>query len=473
MFDSYVRDHASWTPRATAVFLPARQVSYAEFNADIDRFGAGLAALGVGAQSGVVSVGVIDPYLQYLATAALSRLGVPSAPANDEGADLSLADEDRPHAGGPPLVALSRDWMRATLAAEPYPLPNLLRDPLALGRVMLSSGTTRAPRRVGLTWRRLELGNHATLHEYCAGKHGTWIPLVGIDSMMGLALCMGAWSVGASAANAIPMGDLPHWLETLPPGVISLTPTHLRLLLATLPEGFRPRPQWRIICGGSILPLAVAREARLALTPDIRLLYGATECGTLALGHAAGLEDAPGQVGITPTGGIVQIVDEQGQPAPEGQSGEIRNRGPRMVQGYLGDPEATAERFRDGWFYTGDVGRRLPDGRLVLEGRADDRMNLGGVKVMPAVLEEAALDCPGVRDATAFAVPGPEGFDHCWLAISAQPGFDRDSLTLHLAGYPHLPAHRFAWTDEIPRNAMGKADRAKLREAVLAATRAS
>jgi long-chain acyl-CoA synthetase len=472
MFDSYIRDHASWTPRATAVFLPGRQVSYAEFNADIDRFGAGLADRGISRASGVVSVAVADPYLQYLATAALSRLDVCSAPASDDRADLRLTDHAAPGAEGPPSLPLTRDWIAATLAAEPRPLPNLLRDPLALGRVMLSSGTTRVPRRVGLTWRRLEIGNHTTLHTYCSGKLGTWIPLVGIDSMMGLSLVMGAWSVGAAAANAIPMVDMAHWLETLPPGMLALTPMHLRQLLAVLPPGFRPRPQWRIICGGSLLPPAIAREARLTLTPDIRLIYGSTESGTAALGHAAGLEDTPGQVGITPAGGIVDIVDDDGTPLPDGETGEIRVRGPRMIYGYLGDPEATAERFRDGWFYSGDLGRRLPDGRLVLEGRADERMNLGGIKVMPALLEEAALACPGVRDAAAFAVPDEQGVDQAWIAVAAEPGFERDRLTPHMAAYPNLPGHRFAWIDEIPRNAMGKVDRGKLRDAVLAVTRA-
>ncbi|HEX7943137.1 MAG TPA: fatty acid--CoA ligase family protein, partial [Phenylobacterium sp.] len=175
----------------------------------------------------------------------------------------------------------------------------------------------------------------------------------------------------------------------------------------------------------------------------------------------------------TPAGGIVEIVDDDGNPLPDGEVGEIRVRGPRMIYGYLDDPEATAERFRDGWFYSGDLGRRLPDGRLVLEGRADERMNLGGIKVMPALLEEAALACPGVRDAAAFAVPDEQGLEHAWIAVAAAPGFDRDTLTPHMAAYPGLPAHRFAWIDEIPRNTMGKVDRGRLRDAVLAVTRAA
>ena len=478
MFDGYIRDHARWGPRAIAAFLPGRQVSYAAFDAEIDRLGQALMALGLTPGDGrVVSVAIAEPYYQYLATAALCRLNLASAAAADDAADLRLSDDAPPiyAPAGPLTHHLTAAWFLAALAADAGPLPTLPRDPQALGRVMLSSGTTRTPRRVALSWRRLELGNHATLHEYCHGMHGVWIPLVGIDSMMGLALVMGAWSVGAAAANAVPLADLPARLETLPGGVLSLTPSQLRQLLASLPSGFEPQPRWRIICGGSLLPPAVAREARLRLTPDIRLLYGATEIGTLALGHAADLEHDPGQIGITPSDAIVEIVDEAGRPVPEGQSGEIRARGPRLAHGYLGDLAATAEQFRDGWFHTGDIGRRLPPehplpGRIVLEGRADDRMNLGGFKVMPGPLEAAGLDCPGVRDAAAFAVPDAGGLDQCWLAIVADPGFAREALIAHLAGYPDLPRANFAWTDEIPRNAMGKAERLRLRAAVLAAT---
>jgi acyl-coenzyme A synthetase/AMP-(fatty) acid ligase len=132
---------------------------------------------------------------------------------------------------------------------------------------------------------------------------------------------------------------------------------------------------------------------------------------------------------------------------------------------------ASAERFQDGWFLTRDVGRRLPDGRIVLEGRLDDRMIVDGVKFMPQTLESAALACAGVSDCAAFAVPDGEGIDRCWLAVAAVPGFDRDALAAHLQDYPGLPPRRFAWIEEIPRNAMGKVDRKLLRDAVLAATR--
>ena len=362
-------------------------------------------------------------------------------------------------------------------AAEPRPLPVLEIDPEAMARVMLSSGTTRAPRRVAMSWRRIEAGNHCNLRSYAAGAHGTWVPLTTVESMLGFTMAIAAWSIGAAVSAGVGVSELPAVMESAAPGVIGATPAQLRALLAVLPPGFQACPDWRIVTGGSLLPVALAREVRLRVTPDLRINYGATESSVNAVALAADLEDHAGLVGVTPGGALMEILDDDGVPVPEGQSGEIRLKSERMTAHYLDDPEGTAERFKDGWFYTRDIGRRLPygdpmAGRVILEGRADDRMNLGGIKFMPGVLEEAAHACPGVTDAAAFAVPGPDGLDRCWLAISAAPGFDRASLAPHLARYPNLPPPRFAWVDEIPRNAMGKVERARLRDALIAATAA-
>jgi acyl-coenzyme A synthetase/AMP-(fatty) acid ligase len=470
MFDGFIRDNAHWTPRAPAVITTARVVTYAQFDADIDRLGAGLAGLGVGPGSGVVSIALESPYLQLVAMCALARLGVPSSPSSDPAADLRLTDRDA-EAGAP--LHVTREWLAAALAAESRPLPVVELDPAALGRVMLSSGTTRVPRRVGMSWRRIEIGNFASLRTYGAGKTGTYIPLTGHESLLGFGACICAWSVGGAVTAALSPAGLPRWLEALPPGFAGMTPGQLRSLLAALPPGFTPQPGWRFGVAGALLPAPLAREAMARITPDIRIIYGSTECSLLAYGHAGDLETEPGLVGSTPAGAVLEVVDDDGRPVPDGESGEFRISAERMTVGYLGDPAASAERFKDGWFHTRDVGRRLPDGRLILEGRADERLNLaGGKKFMPQVLETAAFACPGVIDCAAFAAPEagqPGGLDQCWLAVTAAPDFDRDALARHLAQFRNLPPPRFAWIDEIPRNAMGKIERAKLRDILVAA----
>jgi acyl-CoA synthetase (AMP-forming)/AMP-acid ligase II len=467
MFDGFIRDHAAWTPRATAVVTNERRYSYAALDADVDRFSAAFAQLGVGPDSGVVAVGFTSPYLQLVALAALARLGACGAPASDPGADVRLTDSQGATLG-PRDHLITPDQLEAILASTPVRRPQVELDLDALGHVLLSSGTTRAPRRIGLSWRRLEVGNYASLRSYGAGRAGVWIPFTGLDSMLGFSMAVAAWSVGGAVGWGLRIGDVPMVMEQLPPGVIGLTPRQLRDLLSVLPAGFQPQPGWRICAAGSLLPLPVAGEARLRLTPDIWIIYGSTEASLLATGPAADLEAHPGLVGRTPAGAILEVVDDAGRPLPDGEIGEIRITSERMSPGYLGDPEASAERFRDGWFYSRDLGRRLPDGRLVLEGRADERLNLGGRKLMPQAVEQAAFDCPGVLDCAAFGAPDAEGVERCWLAAVAGPDFPRERLAHHLAARDDLPTVHLAWIDAIPRNAMGKIERVVLRDRLVA-----
>jgi acyl-coenzyme A synthetase/AMP-(fatty) acid ligase len=298
-----------------------------------------------------------------------------------------------------------------------------------------------------------------------AGKLGRWMPLTSLDSMAGLLLVVGAWALGATVVVGQGGDQLAESLERLRPSLIVFTPSHLRTLLRQLPPGFRPQPDLRLIVGGAILPKALAQETRLRLTPDLRIVYGSTECSAMAHADATLLDTIPGATGYPGPDVRVDILDSDGALVAPGEIGDVRIICPRAAQGYVDDAEASATAFRDGGFFPGDIGRILPDGLLVLEGRADDRMNdIGGRKVMPAVVEEAALACAGVADAAAFAAPGEGGLDQCWLAVVQGEGFDRARLVEHLNGYGGaLPPLRFAWIAEIPRNAMGKIERNQLR----------
>jgi len=470
MFDARIRDHARWNPRALAVITPRERVTYARFDSDIDRFGTALAALGVHPGRGVVSLRLASPYLICVATAALARLGVASAPRDDDAADLHLVDGQPASTDDPRMLRLSPAWVTEALAAPHTPLPRLPADPGRVVRVNLSSGTTRVPRRVALTAARIDGANTAQLCSFAAGRLGTWLAIPGPDTAAGFVLPVSAWSVGAAYAGGLPLETLAEWLEVLEPGLVCATPLQLRQLLAFLPPGYRPQPRWRFWTGGAAAPPALIQQVRLRITPDVWINYGSTEASLNSVGPAFGEGDVPGQVGHPFTGCEIEVLGPDGVPVPAGDTGEIRIRSDRMSTGYIDDPDATARRFRDGWFHPGDLGRYLPDGRLVIEGRVDDRMNLaGGFKFMPERIEVPALACPGVTDCAAFAVPDPQGFDQCWLAVAAAPGFDRETLAAHLANYPGLPPPRFAWVDEVPRNAMGKVERAKLRDAVLAA----
>lgn len=466
MFDAYVAFQAKLRPTAFALITPQRWATYAELDADVNRFAAGLRDLGVVRERGVVSIRIGNDYLTHVVLLALARLGVVSSPFDDPAPDLQLVTGDTT---GARQLALSPEWVAQTYRAESRPVTPVRCRPDELGRVMLSSGTTRTARRVPRTWRMLEDNTRTCALTYCANKPGRWVCLTGMDTGLGQAMTLAAWSQGATLVADYSAAELAASLEALRPSIVGLTPVFLRYLLASLPEGLGVQPGLRIVSTGGVLPAAVAREARLRLASEILISYGAAETGSATMADGAWLEEHPGCAGYAVPGVRVEVVDEDGRPAPPGEQGEIRIVSDRESAGYLDDPEATARAFRDGAFYPGDVGRLLADGMLMVDGRLDDRMDLGGLKFLPDLLEEAALAYPGVRDAAAYAAPDGQGMDRCWLAVVADDGLDREGLTAHIAARPGLPAPRFAWTEGIPRNAMGKIERRRLREETMAA----
>jgi acyl-CoA synthetase (AMP-forming)/AMP-acid ligase II len=462
MFDTFVAFQARLQPDAEAILTPERSVSYSAFDADVNRFAAAFARLGLTAARGCVCVQLPDPYVHCLAVLALGRLGIASASGLDAEADVYLhARENNPD---PRFLRLSPAWFAEVFAAEPATVAPVRAPRDGIGRVLLSSGTTRTPRRVGLTWAMIEGNVRSAAAVYGAGRTGRWVPFTGIDSILGLTVALTAWSVGASVAF-VPKPALPQALQTLRPTLVAFTPVYLSVLLQQLPAGFRPDPQLRLVVGGSPLPRAVAQEALRRITPDIRVAYGATECTTSALGHANLLAHHRSLAGYACPGVTIEIVDAQGAPLPPGEQGEVRITAARAATSYLGDPEQTAQAFRDGAFHPGDLGRMQPDGLLIIDGRVDERLNLGGYKFLPNLMEDAAMACAGVADAAAFSAPDPRGIEHCWLAVVRGEGFDRARLAAHLDAHrPALPPVRFAWTDEIPRNNMGKIERLRLRQ---------
>ncbi|MBL8556955.1 MAG: acyl--CoA ligase [Phenylobacterium sp.] len=466
MFDAYVAFQAKLRPSAFALITPHRWATYAELDADADRFAAGLRDLGVTRARGVVAIRIANDYLTHVVLLALARLGVVSSPFDDPACDLAIVAAEQ---AAPGELALSEAWLARTFDAEPRPVEPVRVGPDELIRVMLSSGTTRTARRVPRTWRMLEGNTRTCALTYCAGKPGRWVCLTGMDTGLGQAMTLAAWSQGETLVADYTTGQLAESLEALRPSILGVTPSFLRQLLGELPPGFPVQGAMRIVSTGGVLSPAVAREARLRLAPEILISYGAAETGSTTLADGAWLEAQAGAAGYPVPNVRVEVVGDDGAPMPAGEQGEIRIFSDRQSGGYLGDPEATARAFRDGGFYPGDLGRRLPDGLLIVEGRVDDRMDLGGVKFLPDLLEEVALAYPGVRDAAAYAAPDATGTDVCWLAVVAAPDLDRQGLARHIAASDRdLPEARFAWIEAIPRNAMGKAERRRLRAETIA-----
>ncbi|MGV3491985.1 MAG: AMP-binding protein [Devosia sp.] len=172
----------------------------------------------------------------------------------------------------------------------------------------------------------------------------------------------------------------------------------------------------------------------------------------------------------------VQVVSDRGEEVPHSTVGELRFRSPGMVSGYVGAPEATAEVFRDGWFYPGDQGMLLPDGRFKVLGRTRDRLNLGGVKLNAADIDEAARQVPGVNDALCFTVANAHGMEELYVAVVPTGETDEaqvaEGIRRACQGMNNsIRVQSVYFVPAIPINDNGKRMRRSLPELVVSATK--
>jgi long-chain acyl-CoA synthetase len=199
--------------------------------------------------------------------------------------------------------------------------------------------------------------------------------------------------------------------------------------------------------------------------------YGLTETSPFA-SYNHRLKFVPGSIG-TPIDCVeMKIVDtDTGADCPPGELGEIAIRGPNVMLGYWNRPEDTADAIRDGWFRSGDIGRRDDRGFFFIVDRVKDMITVGGLKVYPAEVERVLLDHPSVSQ-VAVVGTADEVFGEQVVAFVVRSETNRSSgdpipailqhANEHLANYK-VP-RTLSLIDELPRNPSGKVLKTKLRE---------
>ena len=237
-------------------------------------------------------------------------------------------------------------------------------------------------------------------------------------------------------------------------------------------------PLWLAFCHFTEAPADSFATVRLALTgaakmPEdatvrlqerfgftLREGYGLTEASPIVT-SSAGIPFKVGSVGKALAGMDVRLVDENGQPAVQGDAGEIWVRGPNVFLGYLDEPEATARALSpDGWLRTGDIAVTDDDGYLFLVDRAKDLIIVSGFNVFPAEVEEVLAEHPDVAEVGVVGVPHPHHGEAVKAFVVLKPGASAHEDTLiswcsdNLARYK-CPS-KIVFVDELPRNVSGK-----------------
>ena len=211
-----------------------------------------------------------------------------------------------------------------------------------------------------------------------------------------------------------------------------------------------------IIMSGSAPSDQLALRIKSQMDCKIINAYGSTEAGFVAFSILG--ENQPPGAWINPSV-EVEIVDDNDQPLSVMSVGHIRYRRDGMETTYCKNPEATAQFFKDGYFYPGDLGFIDEAGRLNLEGRITDVINLGGVKVNSEQIESMALAQLGVRDCAAFGQINSSGIEELCIALVVDSDFDKDRFEKAMAAESPHPIAEFLILPSIPRTETGKIQR--------------
>ena len=464
------------------VWLRDGLVTYGDLLAETGRLANALAGLGLRKGDRLLlqadkCEAVLSLYLACL------RLGVVFLPVNpgytvsetahfvaDAGPALAVADAGRVAglaALGARTLALTDLLERAADAPAEFADPPHGPDDLAA--ILYTSGTTGRSKGVMLTRDNLASNAEALVGLWQFTETDVLLHALPVFHTHGLfvatncVLFSGASMIFHSAFNpsailsALPKASVMMGVPTFytrllaDPGLTRAACAHIRLFISgSAPLSPATHAEWRDRTGHAILER-----------------YGMTETNMITSNPYEGDRRA-GTVGMPLPGVEVRVTDSDGQPLPQGEPGTIEVRGPNVFNGYWRLPEKTAEEFRDGrWFITGDLGAFDAQGYLSILGRAKDLVITGGLNVYPAEVEAALDDLPGVAASAVIGVPHPdfgEAVVAC-LVVGDGAALDEDqvrsALREKLAAFK-IPK-RVLLMDELPRNAMGKVQKADLR----------
>ncbi len=505
-----LRRRAAESPHFPAIIAPGRLLTFADLERESDRLASGLARLGVGhgdvvsgqlsnvpeilvlhhavakrraifnpihlsyrtaevetilgfAGTRVLIVGPPHRGFDYVAMARGLRDRLPSL-----GAVVALGG-----VAGEGAIAfdeLRRDD-RAPAAEPPRP-----HDPFLL---LFTSGTTASPKAT-LHTHDMRLGNA----RFIADEFN----LTPADRILSLARYSHMW--GITTYWMALWAGIPHvllesfspaaFVEAVEQGGATIAigaPPHIVDLLAAPGLGLDGLASLRLFAlSGSACPPALVHQLRRRARCTPLMFWGMTETG-------GGCFTRPGDddeviahtIGRAAPGCTLAILDEAGRPRPGDDEGELAIKSPFVFEGYVNNPEATAESFTpDGWFRTGDVATIDAAGRVRILGRRKEQINRGGVKFHPADVEEVLLRHPGILMVALVGMPDARlGERNCCFAMP-RPGVPPPTLEALTAWLAEAGVAKFKWPerlevlDALPLTPTGKVQRAVLRDRLAA-----
>ena len=337
--------------------------------------------------------------------------------------------------------------------------------------MLYTSGTTGRPKGALLTHRNLAANARALFEVWGWQRDDVLLHALPVFHVHGLFVALHCAMLGGSTVEFLPRFDTEAICEAIPRATVMMgVPTFYGRLLSEPSFDRTLCGHMRLFVSGSApLPENVFGAFERHTGHRVLERYGMTETGILTSNPLDG-DRIGGTVGFPLPGVEVRVCDEEDRPLPAGEIGSVQVRGPGVFAGYWRLPEKTAAEFlTDGFFRTGDLGSLDGEGRLTLAGRAGDLIISGGLNVYPKEVELCLDELPDIAESAVVGLPDPDfGEAVTAFVVPANPGGDapeletiRAALRDRLAGFKQ--PRRLMIVDQLPRNAMGKVEKARLR----------
>jgi long-chain acyl-CoA synthetase len=347
--------------------------------------------------------------------------------------------------------------------------PDVVVDPGAVAVLQYTGGTTGISKGAMLTHHNL-VANVAQIRAFNPGSEspgeGRVLTVIPLFHVYGMTVCMNYALSRGWEMILLPRFDLTDVMET----IRATRPTHfpgvptMYVAVNNFPnaEAFGVDSIRLCNSGAAPMPLEVMEAFERRFGAKILEGYGLSEASPFTHGHPAGGRSKPGTVGMPAPGTDAEIVDvvDGKTVLPPGETGEIRIRGPQVMAGYWRMPEETSVALRDGWLYTGDVGRMDADGYFSIVDRKKDMIIASGYNVYPRDVEEVIYEHAAVQECCVAGVPDAYRGETVKAFVVLRPGATLTVEELDAFCRARLAAFKVPklveFRDSLPKSAVGK-----------------
>jgi long-chain acyl-CoA synthetase len=474
-------------PDSPALLLGEDRLTYAQLQEQVQALAGLMRAEGIGPGDRValMAPNILAFPVILFASLQLGAVVVPMNPLfkrreieyylEDSGASLLWAVPSPDAAAGAeacgvPLRTLGEDGLAPHLAASPGPVTEPAERDLEDDAVILyTSGTTGRPKGAQLTHRNIGSNADTVVETLLHLQHGeTVLGCLPLFHVFGLTCALTACvSVGATLAM-IPRFEAEQAVQTIRDrqvGIFIGVPTMYGAVLTAAAEDPEALASLRLaVSGGASLPVELLRRFESTFGCIILEGYGLSETSPAACFNHPDEDRRPGSIGHAVRGCELTLMGSDGTPVSEGDEetvGEVWIRGENVMKGYWNKPEATEQAItEDGWFRTGDLGRRDGDGNYYIVDRTKDMILRGGLNVYPREIEEVLYEHPAVAEAAVVGVPHPELGQEVAAHVVLAPGAQatEEELIAHVKAQvaPYKYPRTVTVRDGLPKTATGK-----------------